>query len=95
MKDLSLKDESNLFKELKNIYEQRGINKESFFECINVARAYEREERWYLLYRLKHMNGDAIGNDISRDIVTIANILLNSERKYGFYIAVIEASLEQ
>ena len=91
----SLKNESELFKQLEDEFLEHGDKKETFFKCIKICKEYVREERLFLLYRLKQLNEVELKND-TLDIITQAiKMFLKKNTQYGFFIAVIEASLEE
>lgn len=89
-----LTDESELFKELQERLKQYGDTKQNFFDCIRLTSEYEKEERLFVLYRLKQLSSSETGIDLADTSIKILDILMNKHSEYGFYTAVIEASLK-
>lgn len=88
-----LANESELFKELKLKLEENGDEKDTFLECIEIASKYDKKERLFVLYRLNYLRDNSTGNDKVDAITKLIELLMKKDREYGFYIAVIEASL--
>lgn len=89
-----LEKQSDLFKNLKKEFENSGDDKESYFKCIKIAQKYSKKERKFLLYKLNRLNGELTGNDTIDTFVQFLKMIINKNKEYGFYISVIETSLE-
>lgn len=90
----SLSEESVLFKELKEKYEKDGDTKTNFFECVELVSKFDKNERGFVLYRLKQLSFKDTGIGIADAAIKILTFLTNQNREYGFYTSVIETSLE-
>lgn len=91
---VALADESKLFKELKEKLERDGDTRKNFFECIELASSYDKTERLFVLYRIKQLTANDTGVDAANAMIKLVKLLLNKNQEYGFYTAVIEASLD-
>ncbi len=90
----ALSDESKLFKELQERLEKDGDTRQNFFDCIEVAKKYDKRERLFVLHRIKQLTPSETGSDPVDAIVKIIGVLMNKYREYGFYTSVIEASFD-
>lgn len=96
-----LRDQSELFAKLSEMYEQKTekeISENFFRECVEIASTFDDIEIRYALFKINMLNedihtGNAVSNDILNTLQKLIDILTGKNIKKAFIKAVLEATL--
>ena len=94
-----LRDDSKLYEELSNKYDEReneDIHFEFFDGCVDTALRYSKREMRFVIFKLKSLYDDVdTGLEKANLITKVVKFLAGDSFKASFIITVLEVALDE